>query len=160
MKRILCILLMLMLCLPAMGEESPHAPFTVTVPESVVQEDNEGSVTYVYGSSRVVVIRIERTPDTEPAQALPRLLGQFDPDAVIDEELAMAEGYTGLTAFTTDKFGTGIDALIAMLLAPEGTLLILTGYDMSGSKEHAQALMDTLLSGMTANGMPIVFRTE
>lgn len=160
MKRILCILLMLMLCLPALCEENPHAPFTVTAPETVLREDNEGSVTYVYGASRVVVIRIERTPDAEPAEAIVRMLGQFDPDAVIDEELPMAEGYTGLTAFATDKFGTGVDALIVMLLAPDGTLLILTGYDMGGSEEHAQALMDTLLSGMTAEGAPVVLRTE
>ena len=51
MKRILCILLMLVLALPVLAEENPHAPFTVTAPESVTREDNEGSVTYVYGTS-------------------------------------------------------------------------------------------------------------
>lgn len=172
MKRILCILLMLLFTLPALAEEAsrpegaplaeenPHAPFTLTAPESVTRVDNEGSVTYVYGASRVVVIRIERVPDKEPAEALPRMLGQFDPDAVIDQELPMAEGYTGLTAFTTDKFGEGVDTLTVMLLSPDGTLLILTGYDMNGSEEHAQALMDTLLSGMTADGAPVVLKTE
>ena len=160
MKRILCILLMLVLALPVLAEENPHTPFTLTAPESVTREDNEGSVTYVYGTSRVVVIRIERTPDTDPAGALARLLGQFDPDAVIDETLPMAEGYTGLTACTADKFGTGVDTLTVMLLAPDGTLLILTGYDMAGSEEHAQALMDTLLSGMTVDGAPVVLKTK
>ena len=88
MKRILCILLMLLFTLPALAEEAslpegaplaeenPHAPFTLTAPESVTRVDNEGSVTYVYGASRVVVIRIERVPDEEPAEALPRMLGR------------------------------------------------------------------------------------
>ena len=111
MKRILCILLMLLFTLPALAEEAslpegaplaeenPHAPFTLTAPESVTRVDNEGSVTYVYGASRVVVIRIERVPDEEPAEALPRMLGQFDPDAVIDQELPMAEGYSRKFSF-------------------------------------------------------------
>ena len=172
MKKLLCILLMLIFALPAMSEgaplaegaplsdDNPHAPFTLTVPEAVTPVDNEGSVTYVYGTSRVVVIRIERVPDENPADSLIRMLGQFDPDAVIDGELLTAEGYAGLTARTADKFSEGVDALTVMLLSPDGTLLILTGYDMAGSEEHATALMDTLLSGMTVDGAPVVLRTE
>ena len=160
MKRILCILLMLLFCLPALAEENPHAPFTLTAPESVARVDNEGSVTYVYGTSRVVVIRIERVPDADPADALVRMLAQFDPDAVIGDALSMAEGYTGLTALTAAKFGEDVNAYTVMLLAPDGTLLIFTGYDMAGSDNHIQALMDTLLSGISASGAPIVLRTE
>ena len=160
MKRILCILLMLLFCLPALAEENPHAPFTITVPESVARVDNEGSVPYVYGTSWVVVIRIERVPDADPAEALTRMLAQFDPDAVIGDALPMAEGYTGLTALTAAKFGEDVNAYTVMLLAPDGTLLILTAYDMDGSEENARTLLDTLLSGMTASGMPVVLKID
>ena len=172
MKKLLCILLMLILALPALtegaplaeevppAEDAPHDPFTLTVPEAVTREDNEGSATYVYGASRVVAIRIGRVPDDDPAEALVRMLGQFDPDAVIDGTLTLLEGYAGLSARTAGKFGEDIDTLTVMLLAPDGTLLILTAYDMDGSEENARTLLDTLLSGMTASGVPVVLKID
>lgn len=160
MKKLICILLMLILTLPALAEENVFAPFILAAPEEVTRTDNEGSVTFVYGMSRVVVIPVSRVPDDDPEEALTRMLSQFDPLAHKGEVLPVAEGYAGLTAEVADKFGEGVDLLIAMVLSPDGTLLIFSAHDMDGSREHAQALLDTMLSGMTVDGAPVVQKTK
>lgn len=166
MKRIICILLMLLMNIPALAEEIPAAeagilaPFAVTVPEEVTVEDSEGACTFIHGQTRVVAIRIERVPDADPAGAVIRMMGQYDPAAVIGEDLPAAEGFTALEAATPDKFGDGVDALTVMILSHEGELLILSGYDMSGSEVHVRALLDTLLAGLTSDGKPVILKNE
>lgn len=172
MKKIICILLMLLFALPALAEgtplaegaplaeENPFAPFTLAVPEEVTVEEADGSRTFVHGTTRVVAIRIDRVPDDDPAEAVIRLMGQFDPAAVIGEDVPTAKGFSGVEAVTEDRFGEGIDALTIMLLSHEGDLLILSGYDMTGSDLHVRALLDTLLSGLTVDGSPVVPKTK
>lgn len=166
MKKCLCILLMLLLTLPALAEgaplaeDNPFAPFTLAIPGEVTVEEVEGSRTFVHGTTRVVALLIERVPDENPADAIIRMMGQFDPAAVIGEDVPTAEGFSGVEASTKDKYGEGIDALTVMLLSHEGDLLILSGYDMTGSDAHVRALLDTLLSGLTADGSPVVLKNE
>ena len=164
MKRILCILLMLLFAIPALAEESPLtreymiAPFTLTLPEEVTVEEGEGSCTFVHGQTRVVALLIDRVPDENPGDAVIRMMGQFDPAAVIGEDVPTAEGFSGVEATTKDKFGPGIDALTVMILSQEGELLILSGYNMAGSEVHVRGLLDTLLSGLTVEGAPVVLK--
>ena len=164
MKRIICILLMLLFVVPALAEgtapaaENPFAPFTLTVPEEVTVEDGEGSCTFVHGETRVVALLIDRVPDEDPADAVIRMMGQFDPAAVIGEDVPTAEGFSGVEAATKDKFGPGIDALTVMILSHEGELLILSGYNMAGSEVHVRGLLDTLLSGLSVDGAPVVLK--
>lgn len=162
MKKLLCILLMLlMLPLSALAEEdSPFAPYAVAVPESVELVEHEGTFTFVYAATRVVAMVIDRVPDEKPAEAIIRMMTQFEPEAVIGEDLPMAEGFTGLTAVNADKFGEGLDQITVMVLSDGGDLLILSGYDMAGSGEHVQALMDALLAGLTADGIHILLTEE
>ncbi len=166
MKRMICILLMLLLTLPAYAEgtpptdDNPFAPFTLTIPEEVTREDGEGSCTFVHGETRVVALLIDRVPDENPADAVIRMMGQFDPDAVIGEDTPTVEGFSGVEAVTKDKFGVGVDALTVMILSHEGELLILSGYNMAGSEVHVRGLLDTLLSGLTVNGSPVVLKTK
>ena len=158
MRKIICMLLV-MLCFvfPALAEEtSPLSPYVLSAPPAVEIVDNEGSFTYVYGVSRVVAMMIERVPDDNPAQAVIRMMSQFEPDAVIGEDLVMAEGFVGLTACQADKFGDGVDQITVMILSDAGNLLILSGYDMNGDEEQVQQLLDTLLSNMSVNGTKIV----
>lgn len=164
MKRIICILLMLLFAVPVLAEgtapaaENPFAPFTLTVPEEVTVEDGEGSRTFVHGETRVVALLIDRVPDEDPAAAVIRMMGQFDPAAVIGEDLPTAEGFSGVEAVTKDKFGPGVDALTVMILSHEGELLILSGYNMAGSEVHVRGLLDTLLQGLTVDGAPVVLK--
>ena len=164
MKRIICILLMLLFVLPAIAEgtppagDFPFAPFTLTVPEEVTIEDGEGSRTFVHGQTRVVALLIERVPDKDPADAVIRMMGQFDPDAVIGEDVSTAEGFSGVEAVTEDKYGEGVDALTVMILSHEGELLILSGYNMAGSEVHVRGLLDTLLAGLSVDGAPVVLK--
>ncbi len=164
MKRIICILLMLLFVVPVLAEgtapaaENPFAPFTLTVPEEVTVEDGEGSRTFVHGETRVVALLIDRVPDEDPAEAVIRMMGQFDPAAVIGEDLPTVEGFSGVEAVTKDKFGPGVDALTVMILSHEGELLILSGYNMAGSEVHVRGLLDTLLSGLSVDGAPVVLK--
>ena len=160
MKKLLCILLMLLLAFPALAAENPFAPFSLTVPNEVSLESGDISCTFVHGQTRVVVIRVDRVPDEDPATAVIRLMGEFDSKAVIGGDLPTAEGFSGVEAVTKDKYGEGVDALSAMLLSHEGDLLILSGYNMAGSEIHVRALLDTLLQGLTANDLPVVLKTE
>jgi len=156
MKKLLCILMMLLLAFPALAEENPFAPFTLTAPDGVTLEENESACTFVSGTTRVVAQLISRVPDEDPSQAIRRLMAQFEPDAVIQGELAAAKGYAGLTAVTKDKFAAGVNQWNVMLLGPAGDLLILSGYDLEGDNESVHALLDALLEGLTAEGMPII----
>ncbi len=166
MKRIICILLMLLFTLPALAEvaplaeENPFAPFSLASPKEVTLESGEGSCTFVHGQTRVVVIRIDRVPDEDPATAVIRLMSEFDPKAIIGEDVPTAEGFSGVEAATPDKFGPGVDALTVMLLSHEGDLLILSGYNMAGSEVHVRGLLDTLLQGLTVNDLPVVRKTK
>ena len=162
MRKFICILLMLLFAIPAIAEDqsSPFAPFDLTVPEAVTLEQSEGSCTFVHGETRVVVLVIDRVPDEDPAAAVLRMMGQFDPDAVIGEDIAAAEGFSGVEAVTKDKYGEGVDALTVMLLSDEGELLILSGYNLAGSETHVRGLMDTLLQGLTVDGVPVVLMTK
>jgi len=163
MKRIICILLMLLFAVPVLAEgispaDNPFVPFTLTVPEEVTVEDGEGSCTFVHGETRVVALLIDRVPDEDPADAVIRMMGQFDPAAVIGEDVPTAEGFSGVEAATKDKFGPGIDGLTVMILSHEGELLILSGYNMAGSEVHVRGLLDSLLQGLTVDGAPVVLK--
>lgn len=161
MKRIWCILLMLLICaLPALAEENPFAPYCLTVPDSVELTETEGTFTFVHGKTRVVAMVIERVPDENPDGAIIRMMGQFEPDAVIGDDLAMAEGFVGLQAVNQDKFGEGLNQLNVMVLGSDGNLLILSGYDLDGDEEQVRLLLDTLLSTLTVDGVKIVQSKE
>lgn len=157
MKKLLCILLMLF-TLPALAEEA--TPFVLTAPEGVTVEADEDSATYVSGVTRVVAITISRVPDEAPAEAVIRLMGQFDPQAVIGEDFPLAEGFYGMQAVTADKFGPGVDALTAMVLSASGDLLILSAYDMQGDESAAQTLLDALLLTLAFDGENVYITKE
>ena len=161
MKRIICILLAL-LCfvLPVAAEGNPFSPYGLTAPEGVACTETEGTHTFVQGLTRVVAMVIERVPDEKPQEAIIRMMAQFEPEAVIGEDLPVAEGFVGLTALNTDKFGSGVDQLTVMVLSAQGDLLILSGYDLQGDEEKVQTLLDALLSALTADGMPVVITEE
>ncbi len=162
MKKLLCILMMLLLAFPAFAEEAtppadnPFAPFTLTTPEGAVLEVSEGACTFVSGTTRVVTMVIGRVPDDDPAQAILRLMYQFDPGAVIQEELGFTGGCVGLTACSAEKFGEGVDQWNLMILSPAGDLLILSGYDLEGDAESVHALLEILLASLTVDGTPVV----
>ncbi len=156
MKKWLCILLMLLLCVPALAEDSPFAPYVLTAPEGAALEEHEGAYAFVSGVTRVVAMVIPRVPDEDPAGAVARMMAQFDPDAVLEEDLPLAEGYTGITAVRADSFGPGVDQVTVMILSDAGDLLILSGYDLTGDEEKVQALLDALLASMTVGNSPVV----
>lgn len=158
MKKLLCILMMLLLAFPALAEGgyNPFAPYTLNAPEGVQLEENEGTHTFVSGMTRVVAMVIDRVPDADPAQAILRLMSQFEPNAVIEDELTFAAGHVGLAARTADKYGEDIHQHNLMILSPEGKLLILSGYDLEGDDSSVLALIDALLAALTVDGAPIV----
>ena len=161
MKRLLCILLMLLMTFPALAQESdPFAPYTLTLPEGAALEEHEGTYTVVSGMTRVVVMMIPRVPDADPAEAIIRMMTQFEPQAVIGEDIPLTNGFIGLTALNTDKFGEGVDQTTVMILCGHGDLLILSGYDLTGDSEAVSALMEALLAGLTAEGTPIYITEE
>ena len=94
----------------------------------------------------------------DPAEAIVRLMAQFEPDAKIDEALVMENGCVSLTACTTDKFGEGVHQWNVMLLSPEGDLLILSGYNLEGDDESVHELLDALLAEITLNGADVVIK--
>lgn len=154
MKRVLCVLLALwMFAVHGLAEEeNPFAPYGMTVPEGAVVEAGEGSQTFVRGATRVVAMVISRVPDEDPADALVRLMAQFDPQAVIEHDLFMSEGFYGLYAIHEDKFGEGVDAHNILVLTQSGDLLILSGYDMEGDGDGAERLVLEVLMLTTVDG--------
>lgn len=155
MKRIICILLMLLFALPALAE-NPFAPYEIALPEGAVLEAGEGSHAIAADKTRVVVMVIPRVPDADPESALQRMVFQFDPDAVLEDAIPLAEGYVGVTALSEDRFGEGVDQLNLFILSAEGDLLILSGYDLDGDEDKVQSLLDAILHQLTANGDPLV----
>ena len=161
MKKMLCILLMLMFAFPALAQDAnPFAPYALTSPEGAVLEEGEGSLTFVRGSTRVVAQVIARVPDEDPAEAVIRMMTQFEPFAVIGEDLPAAEGFVGVTALNEDKFGDGVDLITVMILGSDGDLLILSAYDLGGDENAAQLLLDELLCTLTVEGQPVVTAKE
>ena len=156
MKTIICILLMLLFAFPAFAQENPFAPYEIAVPEGAVLEAGEGSHAIAADKTRVVVMVIPRVPDADPESALQRMVFQFDPDAVLEDALPLAEGYVGVTALSEDRFGEGVDQLNLFILSAEGDLLILSGYDLEGDEDKVQSLLDALLDHLTVHGEPIV----
>lgn len=158
MEKILCILLAILSFIsPVLAEDAnPFAPYTLTAPEGAVLEEGEGSLTFVEGNTRVVAQVIDRVPDADPTEAVIRMMTQFEPFAIIGEDLALADGFVGVTALNEDKFGEGVDMITVMVLSQEGDLLILSGYDLTGDGEKAQTLLDALLAALTVDGVKIL----
>lgn len=155
MKKLLCILLAVMtLAVPALAEDAnPFAPYVLTAPDGAALEDGEGSLVFVAENARVVAQVIDRVPDEDPAEAILRMMTQFEPFAIVGGEIETAEGFVALSAMNEDKFGEGIDLITVMVLSAEGDLLILSAYEMGGDEELAQTLLDELLASLTVNGM-------
>lgn len=161
MKRIfgLCMALLLF-ALPALAVENPFAPYVLTAPAAAALEENEDTYTFVHGASRVVAMVIERVPDETPAEAIIRMMAQFEPEAVIGADLPMAEGFVGLNAVNRDKYGEGVDQINIMILGSDGSLLILSGHSLDGDEAQVQLLLDSLLSTLTVDGVRIVLARE
>lgn len=162
MKKLICILLAIC-CLGSLAlaeEANPFVPYTLSIPEGAALEESEGTYTIVRDTARVVVIPISRVPDASPAEAIIRMMTQFEPEAVIGEDLPLIEGFTGLTALNTDKFGKGVDQITVMLLCAQGDLLILSGYDLEGNEEALRTLLDAILEGLTVDGEKIILTKE
>ena len=160
MKKLLCMLLIMLFAFPALAEENPFAPYVLTAPEGAVLENGEGSHAFVSGTTRVVAMVIPRVPDAEPAEAIVRMMAQFKPDAVLEDELPAAEGFVALTACSEGEFGEGVDMRIVMVLSAGGDLLILSGYDLGGDEAAVQTLLDALLASLTADGAPVLLTDE
>lgn len=161
MKRICCILLLMLLPLSVLAEdENPFAPYCLTAPAAATLEENEGTYTFVHGNTRAVALVIERVPDEAPAEAVIRLMAQFEPEAVIGADIPMAEGFVGLSAVNRDKYGEGIDQINVMVLSSDGSLLILSGHSLDGDEAQVQLLLDSLLSTLTVDGVRIVKARE
>lgn len=158
MKRYLCILLAcLTLALPAFAEDAnPFAPYVLTAPEGAELTDGESSLVFVAGNTRVVAQVISRVPDADPAEAILRMMTQFEPFAIIGEDIAAAEGFVAVSAYNEGKFGDGVDLITVMVLSDGGDLLILSAYDMQGDEANAQALLDALLASLTVDGMYVI----
>ena len=158
MKKLLCILLMLLFAIPAFAQENHFAPFEIHTPEGVILESNDGSHTFVLDKIRVVALLISRIPDADPDRSILRLMSQFDADAMLEEDLPMAEGYVGITSRSENRFGDGVDQISVLILGPSGDLLILSGYDMDGDEAKVQSLLEALLSQLSVNHEPIILQ--
>lgn len=158
MKKLLCILAMLLFAIPALAEMNPFAPYTLAVPESAELEETESAWAFVSGTTRVVAMVIERVPDEDPAEAVARLMSQFEPDAAHEDELTLADGYAGLTSCNNGKYGENVDQWNVMILSPEGDLLILSGYDLQGDEDSVLTLIDEILAALTVDGAPILIK--
>lgn len=158
MKKLICILLAICcLCSVSLAEEiNPFAPFVLTLPDGAALEEREGTYTIVHDMTRVVVIVIDRVPDADPPAAIIRLMTQFEPLAIIGEDLVLAEGFTGLTSLKEDPAGKAADQVNIMVLSDKGDLLILSGYDMNGDRDQLQQLLDAILKDATVDGASIV----
>ena len=157
---------------PAPGDGlSLLAPYAFTLPQDVsVLPPSATSVTFVHGngSTRVVARALTRVPDEEADHAaeLARLMELFAPGAQDFTPLTLTPGFHGLMAVTPYALeGAGterVDQVTVMVLwqtALRGELLILSGYDMAGDEEKAQALLDMVLAKVKVQGEP-VFITE
>ena len=156
MKEFICILLMLLLTIPALAEENPFAPYEIAIPEGAVLETGESSHTIVLDKTRAVVMRIPRVPDDDPETALIRMVFQFDPDAVLGEDILLPDGYAGVYALSENKLSEGVDTLHAMILSSTGDLLILSAYNLEGDEEQAQSLLEAILATLSVNATPLV----
>lgn len=158
MKKLLCILLALLtLIIPALAEEAnPFAPYVLTAPEGAALEDGEGSLVFVAENARVVAQVIDRVPDADPAEAILRMMTQFEPFAIVGGDIAAAEGFVALSAVNEEKFGEDIDMITVMVLSEGGDLLILSAYDMTGDEARARALLDGLLQTLTVDGVRVI----
>ena len=162
MKRFICMLLAI-LCAAFSGlaeDAAPFAPYALEAPEGAVLEEGEGSFAFVDGTARVVVQVIDRVPDADPAEAVLRMMTQFEPFAIIGEDVETAEGFVGVRALNEGKFGDGVDLTIVMILSDEGSLLILSAYDLKGDEEKALSLLDGLLASLTVDGAPVVIAKD
>lgn len=157
MKKLLLMIFVLMLALPAVAETAGFSltPFAIALPADATAEPGENSVTYVRGGTRVVAMVILRVPDGEPNEALTRLMSQYDPAAVIGEALTLNEGYAGLTAVSADKLSPGVDQVTAMVLSG-GDLLILSGYDLGGDEALVSQLITDLLAAARCGDTPLM----
>lgn len=158
MKKFLCILLALLtLTVPALAEDAnPFAPYVLTAPEGAELTDGEGSLTFVRENARVVAQVIDRVPDADPAEAILRMMTQFEPFALLGEEIEAAEGFVAVSALNEDKFGDGIDLITVMVLSEKGDLLILSAYEMGGDEKQAKALLDELLADLMVDGVFVI----
>lgn len=156
-KMILCLLAVMLLLGHAFADpaDSLFAPYTLTAPRGVTIEESEISATYVYGSTRVVVMVISRVPDEDAAAALPLLMQQFDPDAVFGDDLPLRDGLAGMKAVNASKFGEDVDQVTAMVLC-DGELLILSGYNTDGDEGRVHELIDALLLNTRYAGEPVL----
>lgn len=168
MKRIICSLLAICcFILPALAERAslaedanPFAPYVLSAPEGAALEEGEGSLTFVRENTRVVAQVISRVPDADPAEAVLRMMTQFEPFAIIGEDLPTAEGFVAVTALNEDKFGDGVDMISVMVLSCEGDLMILSAYDLTGETDKAQALLDALLETLAVSDVNIIITEE
>ncbi len=160
MKKLLSLMLMMLLMTTAALAENPFAPYVIATPEGAELTENEGVYTMVADTTRAVVQVIARVADDDPVEAIHRMMGQFDPQAIPGELLPLAEGFTGLTAVHEDRFESGADQINVMILAADGTLLILSIYDMGDDAEKADALLYAILPAITMNGVPLYKITD
>lgn len=176
MKKLIALLMVLMMCLPAMAETpaEPDAaellsPFVFTLPEGVRAQMIPGntSVTYVHanGTTRAVASVISRVPDPEGDHAaeLRQLMELFAPRGESYTPLALEPGFHGLMALIPDALeglqDTKVDQITVMVLwqtETRGELLILSAYDLDGVADNAQALLTMLLRNAAVEGVPVV----
>lgn len=171
MKKLIALLLVLMLALPACAEPAADflAPFVLDVPEGVTVQYGAGgaSLTYVHenGTTRAVAMVISRVPDPEAdhVAGLAALMAQLAPGA---QEMVpmtgLTPGFWGLRAVAPDALegvnGLAVDQVTVMVLwqtALQAELLILTSYDVGGDFAQAELLLDMLLQSATVNGAPV-----
>ena len=183
MKRLIALMMAFMLCLPALAETAPAedapdaaellSPFEIALPAEVTALTTPGSssVTFVHenGTTRAVAQVLSRVPDPQGDHAaeLMRLMALFAPDAQDVTPLAMAEGFHGLMALTTDALdgmkGARVDQATVMVLwqtAERGELLIISVYDLSDVTDNARALLNLLTRSVTVEGTPVVEPTK
>jgi hypothetical protein len=157
---------------PASGDGlSLLAPYAFALPQDVsVLPPSATSVTFVHGngSTRVVAQVVHRVSDKDGDHIaeLERLLSFFAPSAGDPLLLPLAPGFCGLQAvapYALEGAGTErVDQVTVMIhwqTGDQGELLILSGYDMAGDEEKAQALLDMVLAKVKVQGEP-VFITE
>lgn len=156
MRRFCCLCLALvMFALPAPAE-SPFSPYALTTPAETQLTQKDGTFTFVRGDTRVVAMTIERVPDAAPADAVIRMMNQFDPQSVIGADIPLTEGFVGLTAVNQDVTGEGFTKTSVMVLSRDGSLLILCGYSLKKDEAQVTRLLNDLLAGLTVDGVHIV----
>ncbi len=135
--------------------QSLFAPFNLTLPETAYAEVTDSRVTLVQDASRVVVIYLSRVPDDDPEAALPVLMQNFD--NATDETIPFAaeEGFWILGGVVPSAFGEGEDKITLMVLAANGDLLILSGYNQAQSHQALYDFLTSLLERVTFNGNPV-----